>query len=147
MKIGNQEFGRVAILVLDYDEEREESPQRAVINSYLNLQSHLRQKYRTHSQNGIDATVLANEELVAKHENDFREKGMHFFPDWRNSNEYRELLREGLRQGNDIYMMCRIGSGTIVPTYALKRVSESALEITDREGKIDIKPKKFREGY
>ncbi|MCL4390202.1 MAG: hypothetical protein M1484_02130 [Patescibacteria group bacterium] len=45
-----------------------------------------------------DVTVLANEQLVALHQKDFEEAGLTFFPNWRQSPEYRQLLREGLRQ-------------------------------------------------
>lgn len=146
MKIGNEEFGRVAILVLDYDPRRETRPSVAVIDMYEKLNQHLRLKYGGSSDLGNDVTVLANEELVAKHQKDFEDNGLSFFPDWRNSKEYRELLREGLRQGQDIYVMKDVGNrggfgAWFLPQYELRKVTKESLNILNPEGKIDLLPK------
>lgn len=144
MKIGNYEFRRVAILVLDYP-TKEENPSKAVTSAYNFLNEQMRRKYKSPSGKGLDMTVLANEELVARHQKDFERIGLNFFPDWSNSNDYRELLREGLRQGTDIYVMQYVdGKDTdyvLCPVIFIGQPgSEGQLEITDLEGRVDIKP-------
>lgn len=149
MIIGGREFNRVAILVLDYDPYREDKPSEAVIKVYDELIRLLERKYTVPSGPGINAEVLANEELVAKHQKDFESHGLTFFPDWREAKSgYRELLREGLRQGTDIYVMEDIGNKGgygvwYMAKYALVNVTKDGIEITDPEGKIDIKPKGY----
>ena len=148
MRIGDQEFGRVAVLVLDYDPYREKRPSKAVTKAYGSLCERLKAKYDSLSGLGRDVViVLANEELIIRHQSDFEQIGLKFFPNWQETPEYRDLLREGLRQGKELYIMRDVGSRTGVygswfgPNYSLEHVTEDALEIIAREGKIDIKPK------
>jgi len=145
MRIGNQEFDRVAVLVLDYDPYREGRPSEAVVKMYGSLCRHLQETYPVPSRIGQDVVVLANEELVARHQKDFEQSGLTFFPNWRDTQEYRELLREGLRQGQ-IYLMKDIGhkggvGSWFTPEYTLRQVTEEALEIVDPENMINIRPK------
>ncbi len=141
MKIGDHEVGRVAILVLDYP-NKEENPSEAVTSAYILLEEQLETKYKDRE---FDLTVLANEELVARHRKDFEKIGFYFFPDWRNSNEYRDLLREGLRQGTDIYVMQYVDDKDIecflCPVIFIGTPeSKGQLEITNLESRVDIKP-------
>jgi len=80
MRIGNREFGRVAVLVLDYDSFGEERPSEAVVSMYGSLCRHLQEAYPVPSRIGQDIVVLANEELVARHQKDFEQSGLTFFP-------------------------------------------------------------------
>lgn len=147
MRIENLEVGRVAVLVLDYDPEREKDPSNAVKSVYLFLNDKLRRKYPVPSPDAVDVTVLANEELVALHQNDFEQVGVRFIPNWRESPVYRELLKEGLRQGTDIYVMDDVDHITGLkppkprPEYVLMPGEEVELEIADPEGLIDIRPR------
>jgi hypothetical protein len=140
-KIGNQTFGRVAILVLNYDASKEKDPSKAVIQAYESLNKSLREKYRRPSGLGHDVAALANEELVAKHQVDFEKLGLTFFPNWRESKEYRDLLREGLRQGTDMHIMQTVDRGEYGHWQILRQVTADELVITDPTGKIDIKPR------
>lgn len=135
MKIGNQEFGRVAILVLNYD-HRLANPAEAVVSAYKNVSQYMREKWGTPSEQGLDVTVLANEELVAEHQAALLRAGLKFFPNWRESQEYRKLLREGLRQGDKIYIMKPFGG--------FRKTTPDDIEILDPDRKIDIKPKHKR---
>lgn len=134
MRIGETNFGRVAILVLDYDPNKEQNPSGAMTLAYKLLNDELIRKVGL-STRGLDVTVLANEELIAKHQGDFERSGLTFFPNWRDSNSgYRELLREGLRQGDKIYLTTG-GYGNF------EKINLDELEIINPEGKIDIRPK------
>ncbi len=141
MKIGDQEFGRVAILVLNYDETKEKDPSKAVTEAYETLNESLRKKYGRPSGLGSDVTVLANEELVARHQKDFEKLGLTFLPDWRKSRGYRDLLREGLRQGTELHIMQIVDRDKHGHWYTLNQVTPDELIITDITGKIDIKPR------
>lgn len=135
MKIGGIDFGRVAMLVLDYDPQKENDPFGSVMFAYRWLGEKMIKQHIFPSGLGRDVTVLANEELIAKHQKDLERSGIIFFPDWRAPRSpYRELLREGLRQGDKIYLMVE-GYGNF------KKVTTDDLEIIDLEGKLDIKPK------
>lgn len=141
MKIGDREFGRVAILVLNYDDTKEKDPSKAVTESYESLNKSLREKYGRPSGLGSDVTVLANEELVARHQKDFDKLGLTFLPNWRESREYRDLLREGLRQGTELHIMQIVDGSEHGQWYTLNQVTPDELIITDITGKIDIKPR------
>jgi len=147
MRIWGVEFGRVAILVLDYDPKRETEPSKTVTEAYQSLQEHLMDLYEHPGDEGLDVIVLANEELVAKHQKDFEAIGLEFFPNWRNTEQYRSLLREGLRQENNLYLMKDVSkgwpplNGKVITGYNLVQVTGNDLEIIDRDGKIDIRPK------
>ena len=133
MEIGGVDFGRIAVLVLDYNQKRELTPSMKLFCAYENLNRRMREKYGEPSKGKMDVTVLANEDLVAKHQKDFEDYGLHFFPNWRAPDSaYRELLREGLKQG-DLYVMNEKG--------LLIAVTVEKLNITNLEGKVDIKPK------
>ncbi|MFA6974202.1 MAG: hypothetical protein WC238_05735 [Parcubacteria group bacterium] len=129
------DFGRVAVLVLDYDPRQDaKNPSVDVVLAYRALNNFMREKYKFSSIGAKDVTVLANEELVAKHQQDFENSGLRFFPNWRTPNSgYRELLREGLKQGNNLFLMDE--NGIPVP------VTVGELNVSDLEGKVDIKPK------
>ena len=145
MKIGNQEFGRVAVLVLDQRPE-DKNAAKALVETYGLLSRILRRRFPMPSGTGLDSTVLANETLVAEHEQAFRDAGLRFFPNWRESGEYRELLREGLRQ-ESIYVVMDIGIGRyghwgeILPEYTPVAVKKDEVNIINPEGRIDIRPK------
>lgn len=102
------EIGRVSILILNYNSEDKINPSKLVLDAYDSLCNYLNQKYLIPSNSGIDMIVLANNKLVAKHQKDFENRGLTFFPNWENSLEYAKLLREGMRQGTDIYLMRNI---------------------------------------
>lgn len=145
MRIEGREIGRVSVLVLDYDPHRDDHPSKALTDCYHQLNRLMRHEYPTPTPGAIDITVLANEQLVSKHQQDFEEVGVIFLRDWQNRDEYRELLREGLNQG-EVYKIVDIGNqggfgAWFQPEYVLKKASESELEIVDRDGKIDIRPK------
>ncbi len=157
MRIGGRDFSGVAILVLDYDPLREEKQREAVTGMYRTLQRLLQEKYGGRDwateAGGKSVIVLANEELVAEHQRDFEEMGLTFFPNWRESEEYGQLLREGLNQGNNIYLMRDIGKKqrgaafgpAFTPKYALDRLSiktlDSDLEIVNPDGRINLRPR------
>jgi hypothetical protein len=143
MRIGNQEFGRVAVLVLDYRPE-EKHPAKILLEANEMLGIMLRARFGNSSKRVLDSIVLANETLVAKHEADFRERGAIFFENWQESREYRDLLREGVKQG-DIYVVMDVGIevgtwGKRNSTYLPIAVKEDEVTIIDRDGKIDIRP-------
>jgi len=155
MRIGNIVFARVSVLVLDYDPHNTGDSSKAVITAYNNLTRLLRNKYPSPSQNGVDTTVLANRTLIKLHQPAFEQGGLHFFPDWDNSEEYGALLREGLRQGAEVHMMVNIGNkrkpeqertfgSWFSPIYLLERVMpaefDSRLDIRNLEGKVDVVP-------
>ena len=145
MKIEGREIGRVSVLVLDYDPRRDDKPGKALTGCYQQLNRLMRHEHPTPTPGAADITVLANEQLVARHQQDFESEGVIFLADWQNRDEYRELLREGLRQG-EVYEIVDIGNKGgfgvwFQPEYVLKKVSESELEVVDKDGKIDIKPK------
>jgi len=105
----------------------------------------MRHEHPSPTPGAADVTVLANEQVVAKYQQDFESEGVIFLAGWQEKDEYRELLREGLRQG-EVYKVLDIGNrggfgAYFQPDYTLKRVSESELEVVDRDGKIDIRPK------
>lgn len=144
--IGKYEFARVSVLVLDYDPAREDRPAEAIVDSYKKLGQSLTAWYGSPSRKGTDAIVLANEELIAKHQADLEKAGITFFPNWRETKEYRDLLREGLRQGNEIHVMQDVGNRGgygvwYTPKYILRRVTKDEIKIFDPNGKIDIKPR------
>lgn len=145
MRIEGREIGRVSVLVLDYDPYREDNPGKALTNCYHQLNRIMRHDHPSPTPGASDVTVLANEQVVAKHQKDFKEEGVIFLEGWQERDEYRELLREGLRQG-EVYTIVDFGNRGgfgvyFTPEYTLKKVTESELEVIDRDRKIDIRPK------
>lgn len=108
MKLENQNFGRVSVLILNYNVKDNIDHTKLVLDAYDSLSRYLNQKYIYPSNQGTDVILLANKNLIAKHKRDFEERGLIFFPNWYNSNEYSDLFKEGLRQGTDIYLMRNI---------------------------------------
>src|SRR3990170_2908724 len=109
MRIEGREIGRVSVLVLDYDPYREDNPGKALTGCYHKLNRLMRSEYKTPTLGASDVTVIANEQVVARHQEDFEEEGLTFLEGWQERDEYRELLREGLRQG-EVYKVIDIGN-------------------------------------
>jgi hypothetical protein len=138
IKMGDQEFSKVAILVLDDKLGSDGFSEQNFATAYSWLNRHLKNKYSPLRGTDDGITVLANEDVVRKRQSHLEQIGIRFLPNWQENPIYRELLREGLEQ-DKIYVMW----GDIVPGfgYNLGKVTKDNLEITDPQGKIDIKPK------
>ncbi len=85
-------------------------------------------------RDGDGVIVFANGAVLDKYAPLLLERGVPFFPDWRDSEEYRTLLRLGLSRGQ-VYLMYRKNS---LWSYRLARSGE--VEVRDPGGRIDLIP-------
>lgn len=84
--------------------------------------------------------ILANEEVVARHQSGLEKRGIVFLPNWRETGTYRDMLRHALDNG-EIYLMTHGELPSGREGWFPKGVTPEDVEIVDYDGRIDIKPR------
>jgi hypothetical protein len=90
------------ILILDPEASVDE-----MVSIYDDLQKDLESKL----EGGKGLLLMKNDQVIESHQKDFKQKGVYFFPEWKNDGSmYRLLLKAAEKQGKT-FEMIKINSG------------------------------------